>query len=186
MTSDPEGAWIRAAGCGDREAFARLVGATRAGVWRMLRTLTRDESAAEDALQETYVAVWRSAGTYRGDARGRAWLYGLARRHAARTWRRRAGEPADPVPLQELGAQAGWGRSPEEVAAASEDRERLVRALAALSPQDRDVIVLIDLEGFTAPEVGEMLGATANAVRVRLHRAHLRLMATLREETSDA
>lgn len=183
---DREGDWIRASGQGDRGAFEHLVCHTQAGIWRLVRSLTADESAAEDALQETYVAAWRSAHRFRGEASGRAWLYGIARRHAARTWRRRAGEPDTAVPLHELGACAGWGWSPEEGAAAIEDRERLERALAALAPVDREVITLVDLEGFSAPEVGEMQGATANAVRVRLHRARLRLMAELRPEERNA
>lgn len=165
---------------GDRAAFSELVDATRDGVWRLLRALTADPAAAEDVLQETYVAVWRSASTFRAEGSARAWIYGLARRLAARSWRRRAGEPASLIPLQELGAQAGWGRDPEEITAALEDRALLAVALDRLSTHDREIIVLCDLEGLSGPEVGRLLGLTANAARVRLHRARLRLMAQLR------
>ncbi|MBX2798663.1 MAG: RNA polymerase sigma factor [Myxococcales bacterium] len=167
---------------GDRRAFDELVACTRDGVWRLLRSLTADEVVAEDALQETYVAVWRSAGSYGGAGSGRAWVFGVARRHAARTWRRRAGEPSRPTPLHELGAQAGWGQDPEQLTSALEDRARLRRSLGALSTGDREIIVLCDLEGLSGPEVGSLMGITANAARVRLHRARLRLMAKLRGE----
>lgn len=155
-------------------------------MWRLVRSLTSDEGAAEDALQETFVAVWRSAGGYRGEGSARAWIYGLARRQAARTWRRRAGEPTAPVPLHELGALAGWGRDPEELTAAVEDADRLHSALGRLSVADREIIVLHDLEGLTGPEIGEILDISANAARVRLHRARLRLMGLLRKEVTDA
>ncbi len=171
---------LRATATGDREAFTQLVGSTRDGVWRLIRNLTSDPAAAEDVLQETYVAVWRSASTYRGEGSARAWIHGLARRLSARSWRRRAGEPSTLVPLQELGAQAGWGRDPEELTAALEDRQLLASALEQLAPHDRQILVLCDLEGLSGPEAGALLDLTPSAARVRLHRARLRLMAQLR------
>lgn len=130
--------------------------------------------------------VWRSGANYRGDGSARAWIYGVARRKAARTWRRHAGEPTAPIPLHELGAQAGWGRDPEELTAAIEDADRLHQALDRLSLTDREIIVLHDLEGLNGPEIAQILGITANAARVRLHRARLRLMGLLRQEESHA
>ena len=150
-----------------------------------MRSLTADDGTAEDALQETFVAIWRSADSFRGEGSARAWIYGLARRQAARTWRRRAGEPTTPVPLHELGAQAGWGRDPEELTAAIEDADLLHGALDQLSVTDREIIVLHDLEGLSGPEIAEILDITANAARVRLHRARLRLMSVLRQEVAD-
>ena len=161
-------------------AFGLLVETTRDAVWRLVRSLSPDTALAEDALQETYVAVWRSASTYRGEGSARAWIYGLARRQAARTWRRRAGEPLAPVPLHELGAEAGYGRDPEQLAASLEDKQRLRHALGSLSVTDQEVITLRDLEGLTGPEASQVLGITDSATRVRLHRARLRLMTALR------
>ncbi len=186
LTDDPETRWLQQTAEGDEAAFRRLVEATRGAVWRMVRSLTADDARAEDALQETYVAVWRSAGSFRGERPARAWIYGIARRQAARTWRRRAGEPAVPVPLHELGAQAGWGRDPEQLTAALEDREHLWAALSRLPVNDREILSLVDLEGLTGPEAGRSLGLTANAARVRLHRARLRLMAVLTEGAAHA
>ncbi len=177
---------MRRIAAGDRAAFDALVASTRDGVWRLVRSLSPDDASAEDALQDTYIAIWRSAGGFRGASSGRSWIYGVARRHAARTWRRRAGQPLAPVPLHELGAQAGWGRDPEQLAAGLEDAERLRAALADLSVADREILGLMDLGGLTGPEAGDVLGITANAARVRLHRARLRLMARLRQGGSHA
>jgi RNA polymerase sigma-70 factor (ECF subfamily) len=106
----------------------------------------------------------------------------VARRQAARTWRRRVGEPVDVVPLEELAAAAGLAddaADPERLAAAAQDHERLHRALARLAEAVREVIVLRDLEGFSGPEVASLLGVELGAVKSRLHRARLRLMAEL-------
>ncbi len=178
---DPEGELILRAATGDPGAFASLVDRTRDGLCRYLRTLVASDEVAEDALQETFLGAYRAAGTYRAEAPGRVWLYGLARRQAARTWRRRRGEPRALEPLTALGREAGFAteRSPEALAAALEDRERLWAALEALSDTDREVVVLRDLDGFSGPEVAELLELPLPTMKTRLHRARLRLMAAL-------
>lgn len=171
---------------GDREAFARLVERHRDAVWRVVRVGSTDEARAEDALQETFLGVWRGASGYAGSASVRAWILGLARRQAARTYRRRVGEPLNHVELADLGAAAGWGtRTPEADAASREDLGRLRAALDALDPEDREVIVLRDLEQLTGPETARILELTLPALKSRLHRARLRLLATLREGGLD-
>jgi RNA polymerase sigma-70 factor (ECF subfamily) len=177
---------IRRTAEGDREAFRALVDTTRDGVWRYLRAHTASQAVAEEALQETYLAAYNAAGTFSGTGSGKAWVYGLARRHAARTWRRRAGEPVHPEPLEALGEAAGWGRDPEQGAAAAEDRACLWAALDTLSETDREILVLRDLEGFTGPETAELLGLELAATKTRLHRARLRLLAALRTSRGGA
>jgi RNA polymerase sigma-70 factor (ECF subfamily) len=179
-------ALIAATARGDRRAFSALVARHRAAAWRLIRALAPGEQAAEDALQETFLAVYRGAASYRGEAPPRAWILGMARRQAARSWRRRVGEPLDPVPLHELGEAAGWGRGdPEQLAAALEDRQRLRAALAALSPADQEILVLRDLEQLSTPEVAAVLEISPAAVKSRLHRARLRLLAELRGERPE-
>jgi RNA polymerase sigma-70 factor (ECF subfamily) len=176
---------LQAAGRGDRQAFAELVTLTAPRLWQLVRRLTPDDRVAEDALQETLLGAWRSASHYSDEGSAMGWLCGVARRHAARSWRRRAGEPARAESLDALGELAGWGQDPEISASRAEDRAALLAALATLSDPDQEVIVYCDLEGMSAGEVGELSGLTANAVRVRLHRARLRLMAALREGGRD-
>ena len=179
--SDAERAWLEAAGRGDRDAFDAFVCATTPAVWGLVRRLTLDPAVAEDVLQETFLGAWRAARTYTGEGTARAWLYGLARRHAARSWRRRAGEPAEAEPLDQLGELAGWGQDPEVAAARAEDRRALLAALATLPEADQEVIAHCDLEGLGPAEAAALLGAPPGTVRVRLHRARLRLMAALRD-----
>ncbi|MCK6506763.1 RNA polymerase sigma factor [Myxococcota bacterium] len=175
---------------GRPEALDALVDRHQARILRYLRALTASEQAAEDALQETFVAAWRGAGGYRGDAPGRAWLLGLARRQAARTWRRRAGEPDHPTLLDEqsdveLGLAAGWGQAegvdPQAALESWQERRRLHAALERLSAEDREILVLRDLEQLSGAEVAALLELSLPAQKSRLHRARLRLMAALRE-----
>ncbi|MEZ4317615.1 MAG: sigma-70 family RNA polymerase sigma factor [Myxococcota bacterium] len=186
--SEPDaetGLLVRARG-GDPHAFDALVSATAPAVWTVVRRLTADDATAEDVLQETFMAAWRGIDGYRGEGSARSWLYGLARRHAARTWRRRVGEPRHTESLDVLGSTAddpgwpaGFGGDPEVIASRAEDRATLLRAVATLSESDQEVIVRCDLEGRTPAEVAEELGTNAGALRVRLHRARLRLMDAL-------
>ncbi len=146
----------RAAG-GDRDAFEQLVERHQATVYRFLRTLVRDPSTCEDALQDTFLAVWRSASAFRGDSSPRSWLLTIARNAAMRQFRRRAGEPQsdafaplddDGVSLLDLGLAAGWGSpiNPEAAAIRGEERAAIARALDLLDAEDRRVLVLRDLE----------------------------------------
>ncbi|MBW2527540.1 MAG: sigma-70 family RNA polymerase sigma factor [Deltaproteobacteria bacterium] len=166
---------------GRREAFTRVVERHQDAVFRLARALTPSEQEAEDVLQETFLSAYRHADAFRGEAAVRTWLLTIARRAAARQSRRRAGEPRDHAPLSELGVAAGWGAEsdPEQQASDAERRRALDKALAALAPTDRAVIVLRDLEGMTGPAAAEVLGLTLPAVKTRLHRARLRLMAEL-------
>lgn len=185
MTPEAENHLLSRARAGDGQAFDDLVVATAPAVWSLVRRLTADDATAEDALQETFVAAWHGVDGFRGDGTARAWLYGLARRQAARTWRRRAGEPLTTEPLAELALQAGWGADPESIVARAEDRRALLAGIARLSAADQQVLSRCDLEGATPTEVAAELELTAGALRVRLHRARLRLMAALDPEVCN-
>lgn len=168
---------------GDRGAFTDLADHFQAPLFRYLRSLVRSDEAAEDALQEVLVGVWRGASGYRAETSPRAWVFSLARRQAARTWRRRVGEPVDPDPLDVLGRAAGFActdADPEALVSRAEDEEQLRAALDRLSEADREVLVLRDLEGLSGAEAAEVLGLELAALKTRLHRARLRLMAELR------
>jgi RNA polymerase sigma-70 factor (ECF subfamily) len=172
----------------DRDAFAVLVERHWAPMWRFAAHAGRDAAAAEDALQETFAAVWRSAGTFRGGPGARGWLYAIARRALGHELRRRADEPEIVGSIDDLGEAAGWGDAGAHgrVVAALEDRDRVRKALAALAPADRDVVVLCDVEELSADEAAAALELGVPALKSRLHRARLRLLAELRKEGDDA
>jgi RNA polymerase sigma-70 factor (ECF subfamily) len=176
---------LRRAATGDRAAYDAFVQELAPAVWSIVRRLTADEATAEDAMQETFVAGWRSAPAFRAEGSARSWIYGLARRHAARTWRRRAGEPSETTPLCDLALAAGWGTDPEVLASRSEDRSTLLAALSTLPEADQQVLTRCDLEGATPSDLAAQLGIPAGTVRVRRHRARLKLLAALAPEDSN-
>ena len=169
---------------GDRNAFADLMDRHADAVHRLLISLGAAPDDAEDALQECFVSAWRSAATFRGDESARGWLFTIARNALRRQNRRRVGEPADPEPLEVLGAEAGWGSS-SAFSHRFEVAEELEWALGQIPQEERQAVVLRDLEGFSGAETAEALGLSLPALKSRLHRGRLHLMAVLRREESD-
>jgi RNA polymerase sigma-70 factor (ECF subfamily) len=175
---------------GDRGALDRLFGRHEAALRRLARVLTQDEAAAEDVLQDALLAATQHAGSFRGEGSVRAWLLSIVRRAASRGRRRRAGEPTrwveldDQTPLHVLGEAAGWGSplTPEALLSAQERRRGLMALIERLAPAEQVVIHLRDLEGLSYEEVSVALEEPLSAVKTRLHRARLRLLALARAE----
>jgi RNA polymerase sigma-70 factor, ECF subfamily len=186
---DPEGEdahLLRRAGVGDREAFDAFMERHAAPVLRFVGLHVRETDRGEDVLQETFLAAWRGAGSFRGPGSARSWLLSIARRAALREGRHRAGNPVtsfslDSVPLDVLAREAGWGEDPGGEERRLEAKELVQAAFAALSPDDAEILVLRDLEGFSGEEVADLLGVSLAAVKSRLHRARLRFMTRIRE-----
>jgi RNA polymerase sigma-70 factor (ECF subfamily) len=165
---------------GDRRAFELLIERHAAAVLR-LATAASDPSTAEDAMQQTFLSAYRYAATFRGDASVRTWLLTIARNTTYRLRGKTQREEPVEEPLMALGADAGWGSDdPEAIAIAAERRDALRDALATLSPDDQEVLILRDLEGLRASEAAEVIGVGERALKSRLHRARLRLAALLR------
>ena len=189
----PDAALLSKAYLGDRAAFSTLVGRHLPGMLRYARSLSRTPEAAEDAVQQAMLGIWRTMidghGRKSGDASVRAWMYSIVRNAVYRAARRRVGEPEQTEDLETLGAQAGWGdttQSPEVVRMMLEDRARLRAALQKLSSLDQDVILLRDVEELSGEEAAEILGLPVATMKTRLHRARLRLRAVIQQEVAHA
>ncbi|NIP82682.1 MAG: sigma-70 family RNA polymerase sigma factor [Gemmatimonadetes bacterium] len=179
MTEDGEA--LERAAAGDRGAFEGFVRRHEGAVLRYVRTRTSDPDRAEDALQETFIAAWRSARTFRGAGSARSWLLTIARNAVRRQYRRPAGEPEAFEPLEGVADGAGWGRDPgaawtSRLAAA----DLVEKGFARLSSDDREILVLRDLEGFSTEETAATLDLSVAAAKSRLHRARLRFMESVR------
>lgn len=145
---------------------------------RWLRITLSEDADVDDVVQETFQAVVNQAHTFQGE-NARAWLFGIGRRKAYRLFRRRSGEPEHFVELDELALKAGWG-NPESALHEAQDREFLKKMLRRLDAEAREVLILRDVEEFSTGETAQILGATIPAVKSRLHRARLELMAEIR------
>ncbi|MEO8801487.1 MAG: sigma-70 family RNA polymerase sigma factor, partial [Polyangiaceae bacterium] len=151
--------------------------------------MCRDPSDAEDVLQETLLAAARGIRDFRGASSLSTWLYTVARSFCIKKRRVSKHAPTATVSLDDeandLQLRAPQ-KAPDEVAADRELSTLLDRAIAELDPAHREVLVLRDIEGLTAPEVSEIVGASVEAVKSRLHRARAELRAKLEEARSGA
>ena len=178
----PDERLIREIRAGDRGAFVRLFADLGPSVRRLGRAITGRDADADDVLQDTFLAAWRAREGLREDGSPRHWVFAIARNAARRRSQRTHREPAvDTDALLDLGVAAGWGADdPEAVLTRVEDRDAVRRALDVLSPDDRELLVLRDLDGVSGDETAALLGVTLEAMKSRLHRARLRLLAALR------
>ncbi len=178
----PDAELLARSATGDAEAFADFVARHRVAVHRFASHLTRNAADAEEVLQQTFVQAWRNAGAVRATGSARPWLFTVARNARVRL-RRAAAVAADVVSLESLGGDAGFAdpaAAPERFAQALESKALLHDAMAALSEPDREVLVLRELEQLPGEEVAAVLGLSLEAMKSRLHRARLRLVAEVR------
>ncbi len=159
---------IEAVAAGDSGALRELF--DRHSPWlasRLRRALPAH--AVEDALQETFIAVWRGAKGYRADAAPGAWIWGIARRQAA-LWARRNGRPE--AALEQLGSE-----DPTISAARNLD---ISRALERLESQEhRKLARLIFFEDRSVAEAAASLGIPEGTVKSRMYRIRRLLKAAL-------
>ena len=151
-------------------------------MYRFAFRLCGHEDDAKDLVQETFLNAFRGLKDFRGEAQHSTWLYTIAVRACARMRRRRKGEPERELSLDEfIPTSEGEfrlqipteGLSPEEALEHKELRDNLFQAIRSLPKKYRMALVLRDMEGLSAKEVGAVMGLNERAVKSRLHRARL-------------
>lgn len=169
---------VRRSARGDRGAFDALVARHGAALFRFATRTCGSESEAADALQDALLAAWRGAATFRGEAAARTWLYQVLVHACRRRGRRRAGEPERYASLEDAEAEPG-GTAVDERVAARQVGRAVERALAAMSADAREILLLRDVEGLSGAETAAALGVELAAMKSRLHRARLELKARI-------
>jgi RNA polymerase sigma-70 factor (ECF subfamily) len=162
---------------GDRPAFDELYRRYARAVLGLALRRLGDRGRAEDATQDAFVAIWRSARTYdpsRG--RGAPWLYAVAR-NAITDGLRRTPEPAAEVP-----DGPGTEPDPADQAESSWTAWQVHRALEVLPDHERPVIELAYWRGLSQSEISERLGIPLGTVKTRTRSALARLADALEEE----
>jgi RNA polymerase sigma-70 factor, ECF subfamily len=166
---------MRRSAAGDRVAFEELVGRHGDALYRFALRTCRNERDAEDAVQDGLLAAWRGAAGFRGESAARTWLFQVVIHACRRSHRRRAGEPESLDPMDAAASIHHDGPPPDGHAAAREVGAALAAALAAMSDEGREVLVLRDVEGLDGAEAAVALGIGIPAMKSRLHRARLEL-----------
>jgi RNA polymerase sigma-70 factor (ECF subfamily) len=151
-------------------------------IYRFANRLCGETEAAKDLVQETFLNAYRGFKAFRGDAQISTWLYTIASRACLRMRRKRKGEPERELSLDEFVPTSDGefrlqipvdGLSPEEALQKKELREALDAAINKLPRKYKMVLILRDMEGLSAKEVGAVMGLQERAVKSRLHRARL-------------
>ena len=199
-----DAALVEALKNGDQEAFAGLVDELTPALMRLAMAHVPSRAIAEDVVQDTWLGVIKGIDRFEGRSALRTWIFqillNIARTRGKReqrslpfsSLRRRAQEGRDEPAVDadrfqgRDGQRPGWWARPpsewEGVDARIENdelRDRLLEAIADLPPRQRDVIVLRDIQGYSAEEACNILDLTETNQRVLLHRARAMARAAL-------
>jgi RNA polymerase sigma-70 factor (ECF subfamily) len=175
--SATDGELIQRAATGDRGAFETLYQRYARSVFGLALRRLGDRGRAEDAVQETFASIWRSAGSYRPErGPGAPWLYAVARNAIVDRARARTETPAD-IP-DEAAPDAG----PADRAEQGWVAWRVHRALEELPEREREVVSLAYWSGLSQSEVAEFLGLPLGTVKTRTRAALAHLAELLEEE----
>jgi RNA polymerase sigma-70 factor (ECF subfamily) len=166
---------------GATDDFGELVRRHQSRVFAILHRYERDAHKVEDLAQETFLKAWRALGQFDGRAPIEHWLSRIAARVALDHLRKEKWRQNE-IGLPELGDDAlDWLRSDDEKSEleARSAAELLALAMRELSPADRMVITMQELEGRSVKEIAVAMGASGVAVRVRAMRARSKLRQAL-------
>ena len=165
---------------GDSAAFDAIHAAFNLRLYNFLARLARSRDVAEDLLEETWLRFVTHADQLRADTRLAPWLFTVAR-NVHITWcRARAVERRAAATLDIWPAESP-AESPFDRVAGNELGRRLERALAGLTVEAREVLLLVGVEGMTPSEAAAVCGVTPEAMRQRLKRARALLAERLAE-----
>lgn len=210
-TGEEEMRLIAALRAGDESAFARLLDRYHNALVRLALVYVDDRAVAEEVAQETWLGVLQGLGRFEGRSSLKTWIFRIlmntARTRGVREARTIAfsalavagddmDEPAvDPDrflppdhsnwPGHWAAAPSSWSQTPEQLLLSVETRAHIDSAIAALPPNQAEVMTLRDIDGWTSEEVCNVLGITETNQRVLLHRARSKVRQALEQYLSE-
>ena len=172
---------VKRIGAGDRQALAELYGRYQRPLFHYLLQLTPDYGLAEELLQDTLVAVWKSAHSFEDRSSVLTWLFGIARRQAHNTLRQRKIAFVDVAALEGMATNEP---EPEAFTLASVAHDELLAAFKELAPVHREVLVLILVQDLSYEETATILSVPVGTIKSRLSNAKkcLRTILKTKEE----
>jgi RNA polymerase sigma-70 factor (ECF subfamily) len=163
---------------GDRAALETLLASVAPSIRRFGLRMCKNVHDADDVLQDTLINVAKHLGDFEGRSSLSTWVFSLARSACSRKRRGLKNQP--PVSDEKASAEVDLAPSPEANASEREMASALSSALDELSDDYREVILLRDVEGLSAPEAAASIGISIDALKSRLHRAREALREALR------
>jgi RNA polymerase sigma-70 factor, ECF subfamily len=167
---------VRRVARGDRAAFEQLYRRTAPWLAVRLRRRCADDHLVAEVMQETYLAVWRAAGSFAGAAvsgSAAGWLWTIAARRLVDAFRRRARDTAPPLAAEPVVPAA------EDEALSDVVGDEVGVALSRLAPELRQVLQAMVVDGLTVRETATLLGVPEGTVKTRARRARLAMREAL-------
>jgi RNA polymerase sigma-70 factor (ECF subfamily) len=188
---DDDVAWVFRAQQGDAAAFDVLVTRHRGKIHAMIRNLIHNETDAWDLSQEVFIKAWSALPRFESKARFTTWLYRIAH-NTVYDWTRKrriesteelddgllARERIDPASM----TTPTGGEAPDEQLSNSELGRKISAALAKLSPEHREAVLLKDVQGLAYKEIAEVMSCSIGTVMSRLFYARQKLQILLKDE----
>jgi RNA polymerase sigma-70 factor (ECF subfamily) len=169
---------------GDPRVFEEIVRTYGARLLAVARRILKDDESARDAVQDAFISAYRARKSFSGSARVSTWLHRIAVNAALMRLRSQRRHPEDSIDdLLPSYTDDGhhreqfvsWAEPVDTMLSRKETSEFVRQAIDKLPDSYRSVLLLRDIEGLDGAEAAEALGITANAVKIRLHRARLAL-----------
>ena len=185
MTREQEAAVIRRVLDGDGNAFEALVAAYEKNVYNLALRMTGNAQDAEDMAQEAFVKAYTSLPGFRGDSKFSVWLYRIVSNVCLDFLRRQNRRPASSLSLEDEDGEESQmdipdeSQSPEQLLERSLTQEAVQRGLQSLSEEQRQILLLREIQGLSYEEIAETLDLEAGTVKSRIFRARKKLCAFL-------
>lgn len=190
-TGDEDFALLTRAQAGDLRAFDQLVTRHRAKIFAMIRNMTHNEADAWDLSQEVFIKAWNALPRFEARAKFSTWLFRIAH-NAVYDWSRKrkveaVGELDDGVFERERIDSSSHttphaAEAPDIALESGELRIKIERALAKLTQEHREVVLLKDVQGLAYKEIAEVMKTSIGTVMSRLHYARKKLQTLLKHE----
>lgn len=177
-----DGVLLQRVADGDLAAFDELHRLYHPRLVRYVFRVARRAELVDEVVNDVLLAVWRSAGDFRGRSKVSTWIFGIAYRQTMKALGRRSRRPEsrDPVELDGNRGREDSGQRRREL------RATLETALAELSPEQRAVVELTYYQGHTYPEISEIVGRPVGTIKTRMFHARRKLRSLLQDDLPEA
>ena len=175
---------LRRAQRGDPEAFSQLMEPLEQLIWRVCWHYTGDREASSDCGQDAMIRIWRALGSYRGECAFRSWVYRIAANCCMDWLRKKKRDRSVSIePMKEQGFDpADTSPGTEDQVIAKDEHRRLREAIALLPEDQREALVLTQLERVPYEDAARMLDVSEGTVKSRVNRAKAKLKEILASE----
>ena len=163
------------AGKGDEEAFQTLYHRYEKRIFQYLISMLGNPTLTEETMVEVMVAVWKSAGKFRGTSKPSTWIFGIAHHKAIDAIRRESSQRQRSVSLDDAAESVDTGDGPEEHAQQKGLAKLTNQAMQDLSPDHREILHLAFFEELSYQEISALLEIPLNTVKTRVFYAKQQL-----------